>query len=127
MTFLARTEGWITYDFPASVLANHKRARGFKGQKQVWFAYRFDGADSEVDLEAHHEIEFDRWRWALLAEAPKVVVSFKRAAYLKVAARLRPLCGLFPRDETHRHPRTRRLLRRLDLRALPGAVRAGRT
>ena len=66
------------------MLANRKRARGFKGQKQVWFAFRFEGEDAEVDLHAHHEIEFDRWRWTPLSEAPKVVASFKRSAYLRV-------------------------------------------
>ncbi len=84
VSLLGRTQGWIAYDFPPEVLANRKRARGFKGQKQVWFAYRFEGEDAEVDLEAHHEIEFDRWGWTPLAEAPKIVVSFKRNAYLRV-------------------------------------------
>jgi len=81
---LARTDGWLTYDFPPEVMAERKRARGFKGQKQVWFAFRFEGEDGEIDLEAHGEIEFDAWRWAPLADAPQLVVPFKRAVYLKV-------------------------------------------
>ena len=86
ISLLGRTYGWIAYDFPSEVLANRKRARGFKGQKQVWFAYRFEGEDAEVNLRAHHEIEFDRWRWAALSEAPEVVASFKRNAYDRVVA-----------------------------------------
>ncbi len=86
VSLLGRTREWIAYDFPADVLANRKRARGFKGQKQVWFAYRFEGEDTEVNLHAHHEIEFDRWRWTTLAEAPSVVASFKRKAYDQVVA-----------------------------------------
>lgn len=84
VSLLGRTHGWIAYDFPPEVIANPKRARGFKGQKQVWFAYRFEGQDCEIDLEGHHEIEFDRWRWAPLSEAPDVVAAFKREAYCKV-------------------------------------------
>ena len=81
---LGRIEGWLTYDFPPEVLAQKKRARGFKGQKQVWFAFRFDGDDSEVDLFVHGEVEFDAWRWAPLVEAPETVATFKRPVYLKV-------------------------------------------
>jgi 8-oxo-dGTP pyrophosphatase MutT (NUDIX family) len=36
--YLGRTEGWLIYDFPADFAAS-KKARGFKGQKQVWFAF----------------------------------------------------------------------------------------
>jgi putative (di)nucleoside polyphosphate hydrolase len=80
---LGRTHVWLTYDFPPEVLAQ-KRARGFKGQKQVWFAFQFEGEDGEVDLYAHGEVEFDAWRWTPLVEAPKTVAAFKRAVYLKV-------------------------------------------
>jgi putative (di)nucleoside polyphosphate hydrolase len=81
---LGRTLGWLAYDFPPEVLAQHKRARGFKGQKQVWFAFRFEGHDSEIDLQAHGEVEFDAWRWAPLEDALALVVPFKRTVYLKV-------------------------------------------
>lgn len=81
---LGRTEGWMHYDFPPEVLAQKKRARGFKGQKQVWFAFRFEGDDAEIDLYAHGEVEFDAWRWSPLVEAPETVAAFKRAVYLRV-------------------------------------------
>jgi putative (di)nucleoside polyphosphate hydrolase len=81
---LGRTQGWLKYDFPPDVLAQKKRARGFKGQKQVWFAFQFEGEDSEIDLYTHGEVEFDAWRWTPLVEAPETVAAFKRAVYLKV-------------------------------------------
>lgn len=84
VTYLGRTDGWIVYDFPAEA-AGPKAWRGFKGQKQVWFAFRFDGDESEFDLAAHHEPEFDAWRWGYLAEAPELIVPFKRQAYEAVA------------------------------------------
>lgn len=84
VSYLGRTEGWIAYDFPAD-FSGPKSARGFKGQKQVWFAFRFDGAESEFDLAAHREPEFDAWRWGYLAEAPDLIVPFKRQAYAAVA------------------------------------------
>jgi putative (di)nucleoside polyphosphate hydrolase len=79
-TYLGRTDGWIAYDFPE----NHggsKAWRGWRGQKQVWFAFRFDGAEADFDLEAHGQPEFDAWRWGYLAETPELIVPFKRAAY----------------------------------------------
>ncbi len=83
VSYLGRTKGWITYDFPVDY-AGSKAARGWKGQKQAWFALRFTGEDPEIRLDAHHEPEFETWRWANLAEAPDLVVPFKRGAYKKV-------------------------------------------
>ena len=84
-SLLDRTPDWITYDFSPEVRGS-KSARGWKGQKQIWFALRFEGEDSEINLNLHHEVEFDAWRWGRLAEAPDLVVPFKRAAYLQVVA-----------------------------------------
>lgn len=82
---LGRTGDWILYDFPAGY-GGSKQARGYAGQKQVWFAYRFTGEESEIDLEAHGEVEFDAWRWGDLSEACDLIVPFKRAAYGQVVA-----------------------------------------
>lgn len=83
VTPLGRTDGWITYDYPP--LVAEQLQRGWKGQRQVWFAYRFDGEEAEIDLQAHHQVEFDAWRWGYLAEAPGLIVPFKRPAYEAVA------------------------------------------
>lgn len=89
-TLLARAPGWITYDFPEG-FGGSKAARGFKGQTQAWFAFRFDGQDAEIALDRHPEIEFDTWRWAPLDEAMDAVVPFKREAYVQVLTHFRPL------------------------------------
>ena len=89
---LGRTHDWIAYDFPP----NHQRRRFFSrwiGQKQMWFAFRFRGDDSEINLTQHHEIEFDAWRWASLDDALTSVVEFKRDTYRKVLDAFRPLAG----------------------------------
>ena len=82
---LGRTEGWISYDFPPEV-AGSKMARGWMGQKQVWFAFRFTGDESEIDLEAHGEVEFDGWTWGKLDETPELIVPFKRGVYEAVVS-----------------------------------------
>jgi len=91
---LGRTPGWITYDFPPEVLASPKASRGWRGQKQVWFAYRFVGDESEIDLAADEHIEFDAWRWGRLDEAPELIVPFKRGVYEAVVA---AFAGFAPR------------------------------
>ena len=88
VSFLARTDGWIAYDFPAEY-AGKKAARGWKGQKQAWFALRFTGDEAEIRLDHHHDVEFDAWRWGRLDEAPELVIPFKRAAYEKVVEAFR--------------------------------------
>ena len=87
---IASTDGWIVYDFPADY-GGSKQARGWAGQKQRWFAFRFAGEESEIDLEAHGEIEFDGWRWGPLSDAPDLIVPFKRAVYEQVVAVFAPL------------------------------------
>jgi putative (di)nucleoside polyphosphate hydrolase len=82
-SMLGRTQDWVAYDFPPGH-GGAKRLRGWKGQKQVWFAFRFEGQDSEFDLAAHGEPEFDAWRWAQLSEAAELIVPFKKAAYEQV-------------------------------------------
>lgn len=91
VTYLGRTDGWLTYDFPP--LVARELARGWKGQRQVWFAFRFDGEEAEFDLAGHHPPEFDMWRWGYLAEAPELIVPFKRAAYDAVAAAFAPFAA----------------------------------
>ena len=85
VAYLGRTEGWLIYDFPAD-FAGSKKARGFKGQKQVWFAFRFLGDESEIDLEADAHVEFDAWKWGALDETPELIVPFKRAVYEQVVS-----------------------------------------
>ena len=80
---LGRTSDWLAYDFPPG----HRRAKiaeRWVGQKQLWFAFRFVGEDTEFDLDGHDEIEFDTWRWGAFQDALDGVVPFKREIYFKV-------------------------------------------
>lgn len=95
VTLLGRTDGWIAYDFPPG-LKGSKAARNWKGQKQAWFAFRFDGEEAEFDLEAHDEPEFDAWRWGYLGEAPDLIVPFKRASYEAVVRAFAPFAAAPP-------------------------------
>ncbi|MGZ8406571.1 MAG: RNA pyrophosphohydrolase [Caulobacteraceae bacterium] len=91
---IGRTVDWITYDFPPEA-AGSKVAQGWRGQRQAWFAMRFTGEDSEIDLAADKHIEFDAWRWDDIDEAPGLVAPFKREAYETVVRAFRPLAAPF--------------------------------
>lgn len=87
--FVARTRDWLTYDLPNALVGIAWHGR-YRGQKQIWFAARFEGAESEIDLGPRegHEQEFDAWRWAPLKELPSLVVPFKRKVYRRVIEEL---------------------------------------
>ena len=80
-SLLGRTENWLSYDFPPEA---RRQRQGWAGQKQIWFALRFEGDETEIDLTAHKPVEFDAWRWGRLQEAPELIVPFKRTVYEEV-------------------------------------------
>jgi putative (di)nucleoside polyphosphate hydrolase len=92
--FIARTRDWHLYDLPAELLGVAWEGR-YRGQKQMWFAARFEGQESEIDLGPRegHEQEFDAWRWVKVTELSGLVVPFKREVYTSVIRELGPLVG----------------------------------
>lgn len=92
-TLLGRTDGWLAYDFPPEH-GGSKMAKGWKGQRQVWFALRFDGDEDEIDLSGDGHPEFEAWRWARLSETPNLIVPFKRPIYEAVVAAFHDFAGI---------------------------------
>jgi putative (di)nucleoside polyphosphate hydrolase len=88
---LAET-GWLRYDLPADLIRHVWRGR-YRGQEQKWFAARFTGDDSDIDLEADRHPEFRAWRWAPLESLPGMIVPFKRPLYDAVVAAFASLAG----------------------------------
>lgn len=86
-TMLAEAPEWLTYDLPEQALKSSWRGR-YRGQTQKWFAFRFDGPDSEINIRAPdgHKPEFDSWRWGRLDEVPDLIIPFKREVYREVAS-----------------------------------------
>jgi putative (di)nucleoside polyphosphate hydrolase len=84
--------GWLSYDLPPSLLGIALKGR-YRGQRQRWFAMRFTGEDSEIDIRPRRGLkaEFDAWRWAAMEEVPLGIVSFKQAIYDEVVRTFGPL------------------------------------
>ena len=88
VTLLAETPDWVRYDLPPEVVGIAFKGK-YRGQTQKWFAFRFDGDESEIAITpppGGHEPEFDRWEWKPMAELPDLIVPFKRKVYEEVIA-----------------------------------------
>lgn len=76
---LGEVEDWLYYDFPPDMAP--KKGRLYAGQKQRWFAYRFHGNASHVNLTTYGSQEFSEWKWVKLHKTPAKVIPFKRDVY----------------------------------------------
>jgi putative (di)nucleoside polyphosphate hydrolase len=80
---------WLTYDIPRELVGQAWSGK-YRGQKQKWYALRFTGKDSEINIEhpaGGHDPEFLEWRWEKLENLPDLVVPFKRKVYERVVAK----------------------------------------
>lgn len=87
VTLLAKTHHWLTYDLPPELLGKVWGGK-YRGQRQKWFLFRFEGQDSEVEIDRPHP-EFAEWRWIGAEELLARIVPFKRAVYDQVIAAFR--------------------------------------
>ena len=76
---LAESRDWYFYDLPPDLADQIWHGR-FRGQRQKWFAFRFLGEDSDIDITTHRP-EFSDWKWAPMSELPSLIVPFKRRLY----------------------------------------------
>jgi putative (di)nucleoside polyphosphate hydrolase len=91
---VAEAPGWIYYDIPDEMLGIALKGK-YRGQRQRWFAYRFTGAETEINVtqpgDGSMHAEFDEWRWEELEQLPGLIVPFKKQAYLEVVTAFRDL------------------------------------
>jgi len=77
---------WLAYDIPRDIVGEAWGGK-YRGQKQKWFALRFTGKNSEIDIAnpaGGHDPEFIAWRWEPMKKLPSLVVPFKRPTYERV-------------------------------------------
>ncbi len=91
---IGEIKDWLIYDIPRSLVGQAWKGK-YRGQKQKWYAFRFTGKDSEIDI-AHpaggkHKPEFVEWRFEVLKKVPDLVVPFKREVYERVVKEFAPL------------------------------------
>jgi len=102
-TILALLPEKLRYEFPDWLQYRGGVFRGkYRGQEQSWFALRYLGQDKDIDLSGEFEPEnpeFVAWRWAPLAETPRLIVDFKRPLYESVVEGFTPLAEALKRGE----------------------------
>jgi putative (di)nucleoside polyphosphate hydrolase len=88
---IAESPRWYNYDLPSHLIGKSWKGK-YRGQTQKWFAARFLGDDSEVNLTPPgHSQEFDQWRWASMDEVADLIIPFKRQVYEQVIRDFRHL------------------------------------
>jgi len=86
---------WLVYDLPREIVGQAWKGK-FRGQKQKWYALRFTGPESEINIAnpaGAHKPEFIDWRWVAMSKLPELVVPFKRQTYERVVAEFRKFAG----------------------------------
>jgi len=69
----------LTYILPDHLIGIIWKGR-FKGQTQKWFVMRFNGNESEININTKNP-EFLDWKWIDLEDLPKIAVNFKLDVY----------------------------------------------
>ena len=80
---IAKSNTWLTYDIPDELRSKLWGGK-HRGQKQMWYAMRFIGEDSDIILDAHHKPEFSEWQWVEINAISDLIVPFKRELYNKI-------------------------------------------
>ena len=70
-------------DWLAPRLADRLWHGQYRGQRQKWVALRFDGDDSQINIDTD-EPEFGAWKWVAPAQLIDMAVPFKRDVYREV-------------------------------------------
>ncbi len=79
VTLIAEAPDELLYDLPPELIGKVWKGK-YRGQRQRWFLFRFEGEDSDIRIDTAHP-EFRAWRWAEPADLPRLIVPFKRALY----------------------------------------------
>jgi putative (di)nucleoside polyphosphate hydrolase len=90
-SLIEESKDWYRYDLPEHLIGKSWKGK-YRGQKQKWLAYRFEGEESEISLKVPgHKQEFDEWRWAKMDELLDLIIPFKREVYVEVLRDFRHL------------------------------------
>lgn len=81
---IAESGEWLAYNLPDALVPKIWKGR-YRGQEQYWYAMRFTGQDSDINIATEHA-EFSEWRWADMHTLPDIIVPFKREMYARLVA-----------------------------------------
>jgi len=76
---IAQSADYYYYDLPEELIPNVWGGK-FRGQKQRWFVFLFEGDNDDINIATDHP-EFCEWKWINANDLPDVIVPFKRKIY----------------------------------------------
>ena len=79
-TMIKESKQWINYKIPSNTLKTLPWGNIFIGQTQKWFAFRFNGNESEINVGTENP-EFSEWKWSHNNLLVENIVPFKRNTY----------------------------------------------
>ena len=87
---LEEMPNWLSYDLPKNLIG--KTLKGYKGQRQKWFAMRFIGKPHHINIhKTNVPQEFSDWKWCVIEQLIDMVIPFKRKVYQQVVQHFRHL------------------------------------
>ena len=91
ISLIRESPHWYTYDLPDHLIGKSWNGK-YRGQKQKWFAFRFEGKEEHINLVVPgHKQEFDQWRWVKMDELIDLIIPFKRRVYEELVRDFRDL------------------------------------
>jgi putative (di)nucleoside polyphosphate hydrolase len=90
-SLIGEIPGWLTYELPPELLGVALKGK-YAGHRLRWYAMRFEGDESEIDIgpKGAMKREFDAWQWVPLADVPRLAIDFRRPVYEEVAQEFAP-------------------------------------
>ncbi len=82
VSLVKEIQGFITYILPRHLIGIIWKGK-YKGQKQKWYVVKFNGKDSEININTKRP-EFLEWQWTSLKNITNTVVDFKLDMYKKI-------------------------------------------
>lgn len=75
----------FSYELPEEIQGKALKGK-YRGQIQQWYAMRFTGDESEINIDEKptQKAEFSDWKWENAAELPGLIIPFKRRVYEQV-------------------------------------------
>ena len=77
---IKESKKWINYDIPRETLAKLPWGKKYIGQTQKWFAFRFNGDETQINIDTVNP-EFSEWKWSDHNLLVKNIVPFKKNTY----------------------------------------------
>ena len=86
VSLIKEIDGLTTYLLPNNLLGIIWKGK-YKGQKQKWFVVRFNGQETEININTKNP-EFLDWKWVNIENLTDEVVDFKIHVYKKIQEEL---------------------------------------